>query len=124
MPFELGLFLAAKEFGSNEQKDKIALIFDSTSYRYRQSLSDISGLDIGTHDGTPEGAIEGVRNWLDSSRGGRISLPGAAYLIDKYNNFSNGLPAASEELNLDANKLTFGDMCRAMELWVKVNTNV
>jgi hypothetical protein len=63
MPFVLGLFLAAKAFGSNEQKDKIALIFDSKRYRYCESLSDISGLDIGTHDGTPDRAIHEVRNW-------------------------------------------------------------
>jgi hypothetical protein len=32
MPFELGLFLAAKNFGSKQQKSKVALIFDR-SYR-------------------------------------------------------------------------------------------
>jgi hypothetical protein len=123
MPFELGLFLAAKAFGSNEQKDKVALIFDSKSYRYRESLSDISGLDIGTHDGSPDRAIRGVRNWLDSCRGGATSLPGGSYLVGKYVAFTKKLPSASKKLNLDANELTYGDMCRAMERWVKVNTN-
>ena len=43
MPFELGVFLAAKSFGTEQRRKKIALIFDSTGYRYRDSLSDISG---------------------------------------------------------------------------------
>jgi hypothetical protein len=123
MPFELGLFLAAKAFGSNEQKDKIALIFDSKRFRYRESLSDISGLDIETHDGTPDRAIHGVRNWLNSCRGQASSLPGGSYLVGKYDAFSKQLPSASKKLKLDANELTYGDLCRAMERWVKVNTN-
>lgn len=122
MPFELGLFLAAKAFGSSEQKDKVALIFDSKRYRYRESLSDISGLDIETHDGTPDRAIHEVRNWLDSCRGGATSLPGGSYLVRKYDAFAKQLPSASKKLNLNANELTYGDVCRAMERWVNVNT--
>lgn len=35
MPFELGMFFAAKRFGSYKQKRKIALVFDTHAYRYR-----------------------------------------------------------------------------------------
>ena len=35
MPFELGLFLAAKDFGSGWQKRKTALVMDTQRYRYR-----------------------------------------------------------------------------------------
>ena len=65
MPFELGLFLAAKTFGTNQQKNKMALILDLTRHRYHKFLSDISGRDIESHDGAPDGAIHEVRNWLD-----------------------------------------------------------
>ena len=122
MPFELGLFLAAKAFGSNQQKNKVALIFDSEGYRYRKSLSDISGQDIATHDGKPDKAIDEVRNWLDNCRGGDASLPGGSHIVDKYRSFMEQLPAASEKIKLKADELTYADVCRSMERWFKDNT--
>jgi hypothetical protein len=122
MPFELGLFLGAKAHGSNQQRKKMALIFDSKRYRYRQSLSDISGLDIETHDDRPDRAIHEIRNWLDNCRGGSKPLPGGSYLVRKYNAFTKQLPFASRKFNLKADELTYGDICRAMEGWVKLNT--
>jgi hypothetical protein len=66
MPFELGLFLAARRFGGGRQSRKIALILDRTTYRYRAALSDISGQDVRTHGGRASNAIREVRDWLDS----------------------------------------------------------
>ena len=37
MPFEAGVFFAAKRFGAGKQKLKIALILDKKAYRYRES---------------------------------------------------------------------------------------
>lgn len=118
MPFELGLFLAAKAFGSSQQKSKVALILDSTRYRYREF---ISGRDIETHDAKPDRAIHQVRNFLDSCRGGANSLPGGSHIVTKYHAFTKQLPAASKKIKLNADELTYGDMCRAMERWVKDN---
>src|SRR5712691_6211960 len=77
MAFELGMFLAAKRFGSGQQKQKIALVFDRRGYRYRAALSDISGQDIAIHGGAPKKAIREIRDWLDSSRRVPNSLPAA-----------------------------------------------
>lgn len=121
MPFELGLFLAAKSFGSNQQKRKIALILDSGDYRYRDALSDISGQDIASHGGNPEKAIHAVRDWLDTCRGGTVSLPGGAYITKRYDRFGRDLPSASKKLRLDASSITYADLCRAMESWLKDN---
>ncbi len=121
MPFELGLFLAAKSFGAGQQKRKVALIFDSADYRYREALSDISGQDIATHGGVAENAIHEVRDWLDTCRGGRTSLPGGAYISEQYEKFTRELPSASKKYRLDAAKLTYADLCRAMESWLKDN---
>jgi len=96
MPFELGLFLAAKSFGTAQQRRKVALILDSGDFRYRQALSDISGQDIATHSGSAEKAIHEVR--------------------------TRQLPSASKKYKLDADKLTYADLCRAMESWLKDNT--
>src|ERR1700677_785528 len=70
MPFELGLFLAAKSFGAGLQKRKVALILDRTSYRYRIALSDISGQDISAHNNVILRVIREVRNWLNSDHHG------------------------------------------------------
>jgi hypothetical protein len=121
MPFELGLFLAAKAFGAGPQRRKVALIFDSGHYRYREALSDISGQDIATHGGDVQSAIHEVRDWLDACRGGKTSLPGGAYIGEQYKRFSQELPSASKKFKLDAAKLTYADLCRAMESWLKDN---
>jgi hypothetical protein len=61
MPFELGLDIAAKAFGVGAVRRKQFLILDSAPYRYQQFISDISGQDIGCHDGSPDRAIDIVR---------------------------------------------------------------
>jgi hypothetical protein len=121
MAFELGLFLAAKSFGTRQQTRKVALILDKEGYRYRDALSDISGQDIAPHGGDTEKAIHEVRNWLDTSRTHKTSLPGGAYITKRYEAFSRDLPSASEKQKLDAANLTYADLCRAMESWLKDN---
>ena len=121
MSFELGLFLAAKAFGSGPQRRKVALIFDKSGYRYRDALSDISGQDIARHGGAADKAIHEVRDWLDACRGGATSLPGGTYISKRYEKFRRELPTASKKLRLDADKLTYADLCRAMESWLKDN---
>ena len=116
MPFELGLFLAAKSFGSGRDKAKVALILDTSEHRYRDALSDIS-----SHHGDPHAAIREVRDWLDASRGGTVSLPGGTYICEQYEAFSRDLPDASKKLNLKPAELTYADLCRAIESWRKDN---
>jgi hypothetical protein len=122
MPFEFGLFLAAKSFGSDQQKNKVALIFDRERYRYQKSLSDLSGNDIVTHDGKPEKAIHEVRNWLNSFQPGDVSLPGGSHIFDQYRRFNRRLPSASKRIKLVAKELVYADICRSMERWIKDNT--
>jgi hypothetical protein len=121
MPFELGMVLAAKRFGSARQRRKIALILDRSGYRYRGALSDISGQDIEFHKGVPGTAIRRVRDWLNSFQGGSSSLPGGDYISGRYDKFSQQLPAASKKLRLNARELTYADICRAVEAWLKDN---
>lgn len=54
MPFELGLFLAARQYGHGKQRHKRCLILDSEPYRYRSFLSDIAGQDIKSHSDPPQ----------------------------------------------------------------------
>ncbi len=121
MPFELGMFFAAKSFGSGPQKQKIALVLDERGYRYRSSLSDISGQDIAVHKGSPKTAIRLIREWLNTVPQAKHSLPGGDHIAKQYLAFSRQLPAASRKLNLIAGELTYPDICRAIEAWLKDN---
>jgi hypothetical protein len=121
MPFELGIFMAAKSFGSGRQRSKVALILDRSGYRYRAALSDISGQDIAFHKGVSKTAIRQVRDWLNTSHKGYDPLPGGDYIGRRYYKFSRRLPTASEKLRLNARQLTYADMCRAIESWLKDN---
>lgn len=122
MPLELGMFLGAKRFGSDEQKDKRLIILDSEPYRYKISISDISGQDISCHSGKPEEAIRCIRDWLKSvSR--RTSIPGATYILDRYKRYEIDLPRICELLRYDVDGLTFNDLWETMVEWQKVNTD-
>lgn len=122
MPFELGMFFAAKHFSSGRQKQKIALVLDKRKYRYRASLSDISGQDISVHKGIAKTAISQVRDWLNTGPHAGKSLPGGDYISKQYSEFSRQLPAASKKLKLNAKNLTYPDICRAIEAWLKDNS--
>ena len=122
MPFETGIFFGAKRFGSGPQKRKIALILDKTAFRYRKSLSDISGQDVSHHNGKAKAAIRHVRDWLDTRQGGKYSLPGGDHINNQYQKFSRNLPAASKQLKLTAAELTYADVCRAIEAWLRDNS--
>jgi hypothetical protein len=120
MAFELGLFMAAKKFGGRRQKRKNALIMDKTRYRYRKSLSDISGHDIEPHNQNERRTIRAVRDWLNSAYRDH-SLPGGEYIAKQFVRFSKELPTASKKLKLNPKQLTFPDVCRAIESWLKEN---
>jgi len=117
MPLELGIFLAAKSFGSRAQKEKSCLILDSEQYRYQAFISDIAGHDIRSHKNSPEKAIVHVRNWLASSSR-RSSLPGGRKIIERYRKFRKALPGMCRDLNLDVRELTYNDYTNLVSEWL------
>jgi hypothetical protein len=122
MPFETGMFFGAKRFGVGQQKRKVALILDKKEYRYRNSLSDISGQDISIHRGIAKSAIREVRDWLSAAHGRKSpTLPGGDHIDRQYRRFSRNLPEASRRLKLKASELSYPDTCRAIEAWLKDN---
>jgi hypothetical protein len=108
MPFELGVFLGARFFGSRDQKAKKCLILDAEPFRYRQSVSDIAGLDIDYHHNNKRKAIICVRNWLASNSGDRRLYSGSLIYRD-YLAFHKALPNICNRDNLDRRELTFLD---------------
>jgi hypothetical protein len=57
MPFELGLDVGCRTFGSRKFKAKRCLILETERYRYQAAISDLSNSDIGVHNNEPEQAL-------------------------------------------------------------------
>ncbi|WP_213271513.1 hypothetical protein [Hyphomonas sp.] len=120
MPLELGLFLGARRFGSGTQKDKRLIILDKEPHRYKIAMSDISGRDISHHSGDPGEAILCIRDWLKTvSR--RKNIPGAKYIVERYQRYEIDLPEICKLLKYDADTLIFNDLWETMVEWQKAN---
>jgi hypothetical protein len=119
MPLELGLYLGCKLFGGNAQQNKGCLILDGEPYRYRTSISDISGQDIHAHHGEPDRAITEVRNWLVNVSKTKSS-PGGARIAERYARFVKDLPSLCESMGREHTQLTFTDYSEAVGTWLKL----
>lgn len=122
MPFECGLFWGCMRFGDERQRKKRLLVLDREAHRYRGSLSDISGQDIGVHQDDPAKAIEAVRNFLGSSDGHR-KVPGAEAIFRRYELFQKELPEIADAMEItrqEMNKLDyFSDYVASVAYWLK-----
>jgi predicted nucleotide-binding protein len=119
MPFELGLFMGAQRYGDAKQKRKRSAIFDKEKYRYQKSISDIAGQDIQSHGGDVDEVIKCTRNWLDSHRPKSAKkLPGARYIVNRYRDYCEILPAICHNMKLDYDDLTFSDKWETITDWM------
>jgi len=64
MPFELGIDVGCRNFGTGRLRQKRLLVLEAERFRYQAALSDISGSDIVSHRNEPEQITTAVRNWL------------------------------------------------------------
>jgi len=118
MPFELGVFLAAKKFGPLHQRKKKCLILDIEKHRYHAFISDISGQDVEAHENQTRKIVELVRNWLrNASR--RTTLPSGSIIWEDYQVFRDDLPEICNELRLDVNSLIYNDYVLLITEWLK-----
>lgn len=119
MPLELGAFLGAKYFGSNEQSQKVCLILDSEKYRYQKFISDISGQDIQAHANDPRKVIGLVRNWLRVHS--QTSIPSGSVILNRYEAFKDDLPPLCKELRLHIKEIIYSDYVLLVSKWLKIN---
>jgi hypothetical protein len=120
MPFELGIFLAAKKFGGKTHSDKIGLILDKERFRYQKYLSDIAGQDIRSHNDKPENAIKAVRDWLATSDR-TVTMPGTAVLKRRYRKFQQQLPKMCKDLHWKVNEISHSDYEHLVSTWLSKN---
>ena len=117
MPFELGLFIGARQFGNAAQRRKSCLILDRERYRFQRFLSDIGGQDIRAHDDQPEKAIRQFRDWL-SSDAIADRLPGGSAIVRRYQTFQAALPRLLASVEVDRSEMTFPDYVNAVSIWL------
>ena len=85
MPFELGLDIGCKKYGSRRFAEKKCLILEVERYRYQSAISDLSNSDIYAHHNVPAEVVKAVRNWLVSEAG--VKAPGPSKLWAQFNEF-------------------------------------
>lgn len=119
MPFELGIFLAAKKFGNNEQTKKNCLIFENQSHSYEKYISDIKGQDISSHDNKPKIFIGKIRDWLKTNSK-NTNLPGGALLWREYRQFRKWLPGECHLHGLIIKNLTYTDYAQFVFRWIEI----
>ena len=64
MPFELGIEYGCRHFASDHLRRKRRLILEKSRHDHIKALSDLSGVDIKSHQNKPERLIAAVRNWF------------------------------------------------------------
>ena len=120
MPFELGLFLGARRFGSAGQRRKRCLVLDTDPYRFRECLSDISGQDVTPHNGDPDEVIAAVRRWLSDSLPEQAApVPGGIEIVRRFTLFQSQLPEQCQEARIEVHELTFADYTRFVSGWLR-----
>ncbi|HWT11794.1 MAG TPA: hypothetical protein VN231_03495 [Allosphingosinicella sp.] len=118
MPLELGIFLGAKRFGDEDNRQKRSLVLDITPYRFQKFISDLAGMDITDHGGDPRRMVGRVRDWLVTvSR--RRSIPSTAAILERYDSFMAALPSILADEGLDPHNVAYADFERLVLAWVK-----
>ena len=117
MPFELGIFLGAKRFGTKAQKQKRVLILDIEKYRYQKFISDLAGMDIHDHRGDYKRAMRETRDWLANVS--RRKIPSSKQIVRIYENFLKVLPAIIKELEFDSSEIPYVDLERIVVAWLR-----
>jgi hypothetical protein len=122
MPFELGLDLGCRRFGTSYQTGKISLILDIGPHRYEKFISDVKGQDITARGKTVQKIIEVVRDWLRNELDPRIVIiPSGENIFARYSAFQIALPSICTKLRWNPKKLKFPDFSFAIATWIKAN---
>lgn len=122
MPLELGIFLGARMFGSQKDRDKRCLVLDRHQDRYQRFCSDIAGHDIRAHDNKPGEAVKAVRNWLSSQlTTEEIQVPSATIIANRYEAFRRQLPSICANLQLAHGELLFNEHSKLIVGWLEAN---
>jgi hypothetical protein len=122
MPFELGLDIGCRLFGSRTLGEKRCLILEAERYRYQAALSDLSNSDIAVHENQPVKLLSKVRDWLN--RQARLRAPGPSAVWSRFNEF---MAWNYDKLTVrgfsheDITEIQVGELLESMRQWKSEN---
>jgi hypothetical protein len=122
MPFELGLDVGCRLYGSKQQQRKKCLVLEAEAYRYKAALSDLSGYDIAAHGNDPPRVVTEVRNWLKNVC--KLTAPGPTSIWNAFNDF---MAANFDDLSAkgysaeDIEALPVYELIECIECWIKLD---
>jgi hypothetical protein len=109
MPFELGFFLGAKEYGGKRHRAKHTLVMVRDKHEMGAYLSDLAGLDPAPHGNDPKKVIRHVRETLghfrtsdDPLQRPRTAVPGPLDIATEFQRFKLDLPRVARSRGFDA----------------------
>ena len=86
MPFELGIDYGCRKFAGKNLREKKFLILEKEKHDYSKAISDLSGIDIQSHNDDPESLIRAVRDWFLVTVGIKKPKP-ASVIWNEFNLF-------------------------------------
>lgn len=104
MPFELGLAMGAKCFGSARQRRSSALVLVRKDYILNAYLSDLGGNDPVSHNGDPLQLMAAVTRFLHISPSGKV-LAGPKSVFVRFTRFKDGLQTMAAALDRDVHEV-------------------
>lgn len=96
MAFELGIDYGCRRFGSGRLRKKRCLILEKAKYEYMRALSDISGVDIKSHENEPARVTRAVRDWFVETVGLRM-VDSPTKIWNHFTNFTSDFYDARKE---------------------------
>jgi hypothetical protein len=75
MPFELGIDYGFRYLDGSGFEQKKFLILEKDRFDYAKALSDLSGVDIKSHNDEPINVIRAVRNWFTQFTSDNLDSP-------------------------------------------------
>jgi len=123
MPFELGVFYGAQQFGSARQKRKHCLVLEKEKYRYQKFISDIAGSDVAQHQNNQNLLILAVRNWLvTASRW--TTIPSGTDINKRFKLFQSDIRHICIKGSIDYDSMPFVELVKNMTDWLRHNQMV
>jgi hypothetical protein len=123
MPFELGVFYGAKNFGSNPQKQKRSIVMERQKYRYQKFISDIAGIDVTSHGNVQKTLIMAIRNWLVTSSQ-RTTIPPGEEIYKRFKVFQSDITRLCRQRSRDYDSMPFVELVQNMTDWLLSNQAV
>lgn len=116
MPLELGAAIGLRHASGGSSADHCLLILDEEQYRYQRFVSDLAGVDIRGHGGSPKKLIAAVRDFLSRAIDHHVPSPSAIY--DSYRLFERSLPALAKAQRQTVAELTYVDRLRHLSAFL------